>query len=202
MDKKIIKIALCIAALYFAGCSFEHRQSDDMGDMFNAYNWQLFVGSSTGIWISVGQQEVFLINNKQVVKEYPCSTAAAGVGNKKDSGKTPLGWHRVGEKLGNALPAGAILKDRQWTGDVWAKGQHADKDLILSRVLWLEGLEKNKNLGGDVDSHDRYIYIHGTNRIEELGRPASAGCIRMDPQDIIDLYERVDEGCCVWITRD
>jgi UDP-N-acetylmuramate--alanine ligase len=158
-------------------------------------------GPGTGIWVSIGQQEVFLIENKQIVKRYRCSTAANGAGNKKDSGKTPLGWHRIGAKIGDELTMGAILKDREWTGQVW-KGEDTDKDLILSRILWLEGLEEGINRGGNVDSYGRYIYIHGTNAIDDLGRPTSAGCIRLDPREVIDLYERAETGTRVLITKN
>ena len=74
--------------------------------------------------------------------------------------------------------------------------------MILSPILWLEGLEEGKNRGGDVDTQNRYIYIHGTNQIDVLGQAASAGCIRLDPGNVIDLYERVDVGCCVLITAN
>ena len=173
-----------------------------MPEMFTAYDWQSRVGSGTGIWVSVQRQQLILIDDFQIVKHYPCSTAAAGTGCQMDSGKTPLGWHKVGQKIGDELPAGAVLKDRIWTKEVWSYGQTTDGDLILSRILWLEGLEPGYNRGGNVDSHNRYIYIHGTNQIKTLGKAASAGCIRLDPQTIIDLYERVDVGCPVLITSD
>ncbi|MHC5157402.1 MAG: L,D-transpeptidase family protein, partial [Planctomycetota bacterium] len=76
------------------------------------------------------------------------------------------------------------------------------KDLILSRILWLEGLQDGVNRGGNVDSYSRYIYIHGTNAVDDLGRPASAGCVRLDPVEVIDLYDRVEAGTCVLITKD
>jgi hypothetical protein len=142
-----------------------------------------------------------LIDDYIIIKRYRCSTAAAGAGNQKDSEMTPLGWHTVGAKIGGELEMGAVLKDREWTGQVWHADQDTNEDFILSRILWLEGLEEGINLGGNVDSYSRYIYIHGTNRVDELGRPASAGCIRLDPQEVIDLYERVDQGCPVLITN-
>ena len=206
MVEKIKNFVLCgivIAALTCcSGCSSKIKNEKDWANSFNAYNWQMFVGSGTGIWISIQQQELCLIDNKQVVKRYPCSTAKAGIGSQQDSGKTPLGWHRVGAKIGDNLKAGAVLKDRLWTGQVWHAGDNANDDLILSRILRLEGLEEGKNRGGTVDSWNRYIYIHGTNHVDELGQPASAGCVRLDPQDVIDLYNRVDEGCCVLITKE
>ena len=160
------------------------------------------MGEGVGIRVSIEKQEVSLIDNHRIVKRYRCSTAKAGAGNKQDSGMTPLGWHTIGAKIGDTLPAGAVLKDRQWTGEIWQKEQQADGDLILSRILWLEGAEEGCNRGGDVDTWSRYIYIHGTNQVDELGQPASAGCVRMDPQAVIDLYERVEARTPVLITRD
>jgi L,D-transpeptidase YbiS len=197
--EKIINVVLrgimVVVFVCCVGCSSE-------SSVLGAYDWQLYVGSGTGIWVSIEKQELMLIDNHQIVKRYRCSTAAAGVGNVVNSGKTPLGWHRVGAKVGGDLSAGAVLKDREWTGEIWTDPQYPDKDLILSRILRLEGLEEGKNCGGDVDTWSRYIYIHGTNQIGDLGRPASAGCVRLDPTEVIDLYERLDEGCCVLITED
>ena len=205
MAKKIRNIVLCVILMvglvFCAGCSSEYQLGRDMSDVLARYNWQLYVGAGTGVWVSIERQELMLISNKRVIKRYRCSTASAGTGNRVDSGMTPLGWHRVGAKVGGELSMGAVLKDREWTREVWAEGQHSDQDLILSRILRLEGLENGKNRGGDVDTWSRYIYIHGTNQVEVLGRPASAGCIRLDPQEVIDLYEQVDEECCVLITQ-
>lgn len=202
MTEKINVFVLCSVAMAgfvcCSGCSSQKRSADTLA----AYDWQSYVGDGTGIWVSINHQELRLIENNQLVKRYQCSTAKAGAGNKQDSGKTPLGWHRVAAKIGDNLPAGAILKDRQWTGQVWAAEQGTQEDLILSRILWLDGLETGKNRGDNVDSKSRYIYIHGTNQVEKLGQPASAGCIRLDPQDVIELYERVNEGCCVLITNE
>ena len=43
--------------------------------------------------------------------------------------------------------------------------------------------------------------IHGTNRPESIGKFASYGCIRMLNQAITDLFERVDVGTPVVVTR-
>jgi hypothetical protein len=180
----------------------ESRVAVDCTSTFDADDWQSRVGDGIGIWVSIEKQELALIDNHTIVKQYRCSTAANGAGNKKDSGQTPLGWHRIGAKIGDTLPAGAVLKDREWTGNVWKKGQDTQDDLILSRILWLEGIEEGCNRGGRVDSRSRYIYIHGTNRLDHLGRPASAGCIRLDPAEVIDLYERINAGIPVFITAN
>jgi len=72
-------------------------------------------------------------------------------------------------------------------------------NLITSRILWLRGLERGVNLGDGVDTHDRYIYIHGTHREAEIGKRMSAGCILMRNLDIIELFDEVRTGDLVWI---
>lgn len=185
----LLIVAASVISAACGGCSAQSRFVSCMGEQ-------------TGMLISVEQQELVVVKAGQIIRQYPCSTAQAGIGNLQDSAKTPLGWHRVVEKIGDGLPAGAVFKNRQWTGRIWRPGEQTDEDLILSRILWLEGLEDGKNRGGDVDTYSRYIYIHGTNRMDELGRPASGGCIRMNPPDMIGLYEAVEEGCLVLIVED
>jgi L,D-transpeptidase YbiS len=200
--ERLSNLFLCVVVICCVGCSLVGGEAGDCTQTFNVYNWQMRVGAETGIWVSIERQEFALISHNQIVQRYRCSTALAGAGNNVDSGKTPLGWHTIGAKNGGDLPQGAVLKDRQWTGDIWKEGQDAQEDLILSRILWLEGTEGGCNRGGDVDTRSRYIYIHGTNQIDDLGRPASAGCVRMDPAEVIDLYERVEVGTPVLITID
>lgn len=185
----ILTIHLIAASVLFFGCSTQRRVSARAGD-------------AASVVVSVARQEMELVKDGNVVRRYRCSTAVAGIGSLRDSAKTPLGWHRVGEKIGDGLAAGAVLKERQWTGEVWTPERGTGEDLILSRILWLEGLEDGKNRGGDVDTRERYIYIHGTNRVDELGRPASGGCVRMEPAEVIELYEAVEEGTLVLITKD
>ena len=160
-----------------------------------------YVGNAMGIWVRVETQQMLLIKNGKILKIYPCSTAAAGTGNINGSNQTPTGWHEIGAKIGADLPAGAVLKERRWTGEVWQNGQASEEDLILSRVLWLRGLEQDHNLGGPVDTWNRYIYIHGTNHVDRLGQPASHGCVRLANEHVIDLFERVEMGCRVFISE-
>ena len=107
---------------------------------------------------------------------------------------TPPGVHRIARKIGGGAPAGTIFNERVSNGEIWKPGQHTEEDLILTRILTLEGLEEGINSGSGVDSLARYIYIHGTNHEAEIGKPASGGCIRMTTADIIDLFDRVEEG--------
>lgn len=135
---------------------------------------------------------------------YPCSTAANGIGNLEGSYMTPPGWHTIDEKHGGGLPSGAVLKSRQPTGQVWQPGQHTPEDLVLTRILWLTGLEPGVNHGVDaagrvIDSKRRYIYIHGTNDEAKLGTPASHGCIRLSNAAAIEVFNAVDVGTPVVI---
>jgi UDP-N-acetylmuramate--alanine ligase len=129
----------------------------------------------------------------QIVARYVVSTSALGVGCAAQSFRTPTGWHAVRERIGAGQPPGAVFRDRQPTGEVlpesrWCGGT---TDLILTRILWLDGLEKGVNSGPDCDSHARFIYLHGTNREDLLGRAASGGCIRLGNRDMLQLFERV-----------
>jgi len=150
------------------------------------------------LYISVQRQPLFHVVDGLMRNDYSIATAHAGLGTLVDSYRTPPGLHRVAEKFGDGLPIGSVLKDREPTGEVVelaAPGE--DHDVITSRILWLEGLEEGTNRGGDRDSHDRFIYIHGTGNEASLGSPSSMGCIRMANQDVIRLYEEVPIGALV-----
>jgi len=164
--------------------------------------WQHYVGGDRGIWVRVAGQRLLVMQGERVLKSYPCSTALAGTGTRKGSLKTPLGWHEIAEMIGGGLPAGAILRSRRWTGDIWKAGDASDEDLILSRILRPAGLEEGVNRGGDVDTRDRLIYIHGTNAEEELGRPVSHGCVRLSNDAVVELFDVVDVGCRILITAE
>ncbi|OIQ00179.1 MAG: L,D-transpeptidase [Zetaproteobacteria bacterium CG2_30_46_52] len=131
---------------------------------------------------------------------YPISTAALGVGNALGSYQTPLGKHRLFACIGGGYPKGTIFVGREPVGLFEPSLVDEDKDWILTRILWLEGLEEGYNKGGDVDTKARYIYIHGTNEEGKIGTPASHGCIRMRNDDVLDLFEHVAEGEVVDIT--
>ena len=152
------------------------------------------------LYVSATRQRLFLVVDGRMQGSYRIATAKAGLGCTVDSYCTPPGLHRVAEKIGAGLPPGAVLKDRRPTGEV-ADLARADsaRDVITSRILWLEGLEEGANRGGLVDSHDRYIYLHGTGDEASLGRPSSLGCIRMGNADIVALFEQVPVGALVVI---
>ncbi len=136
----------------------------------------------------------------ELVKTYHVSLGEAGIGNLINSQKTPHGIHTVCEKVGEDEPAGAIFESRKATGEIWQPGDDRE-NLILSRILRLKGEVSGINEGPRVDSYERFIYIHGTNREDALGcKDVSHGCILMSNEDVINLYNKVQEGCVVIIS--
>lgn len=134
------------------------------------------------------------------VRRYPVSTAANGAGCTSGSYCTPLGRHRVKLKIGQGCPPGAVFVGRRASGEVFCESLHTSfphRDWILSRILWLEGLESGVNRGGRVDTLRRFIYIHGTADEARIGTPVSHGCIRMRNEDMIELFDLVSSGLIV-----
>lgn len=157
---------------------------------------------SIAIKIHVGKQLLTLCNDEQTLQEYSVSTAAKGAGELKDSEKTPRGWHKIYAKIGQDSPPNTVFVARNPTGEIYSPKlaqQYPTRDWILTRILWLHGLEEGKNLSGDVDTLQRYIYIHGSPDSAKMGIPASRGCIRMHNQDMIDLFDSVEIGTKVLI---
>lgn len=152
------------------------------------------------LYVSVHRQQLFHVRGKRLFRVYPVATAKAGLGGQDGSMRTPTGLHRVSEKFGEGVPELGIFRDRVFTGE-FADPDFAgvDKDWITSRILWLEGLEPGVNQGGSVDSHARYIYIHGTANEKSVGTASSMGCVRMRNADVIQLYDQVPVGTLVVI---
>ncbi len=148
------------------------------------------------ILISIHKQTLDLIDQGQV-QTYLVSTASAGVNSLKGSGGTPLGRHQIRAKIGEGMPLNSVFIGRRSTGEIYSDDlarQYPKRDWILTRILWLSGLEKGKNRLGEVDTMQRYIYIHGTPDSEPMGVPASHGCIRMRNIDIVALFDQVTVG--------
>lgn len=143
------------------------------------------------IVISIPLQRLFLLEGGKVKASFPVSTSKFGVGSEENSFKTPLGLHRISEKIGKGVPVGTVFVGRKPSADP------PHPDAITSRILRLEGLEEGVNRGGNVDTLSRLIYIHGTS--SPVGVPLSKGCIRMSDKDITKLFEMVDEGNFVLI---
>lgn len=154
------------------------------------------------ITVSIGDQKLILDRPGKQQVTFQVSTALNGAGERQDSGCTPRGLHRISEKIGLGAPVGSVFVGREPTGEVLdtdLQSKHPERDWILSRILWLEGLEPGVNSGLGCDSKARYIYIHGTPDTEPMGVPASHGCIRMTNDDVIELFESVEEGQLVLI---
>lgn len=143
--------------------------------------------------VDVERQALSLVEAGAETARYAVSTAAAGVGGEEGSLRTPPGWHRIHARIGDGAPGGAVFRERVATGERWS-GEPRAEDLILTRILTLEGLEDGVNRGPGRDSLERYIYIHGTNHEDALGRAASHGCVRMANADVRDLFARVRVG--------
>lgn len=152
------------------------------------------------IQISIAKQKLFLFQKNALTKAYPISTSKYGVGNKVGSNKTPLGKHQIIGKFGRNARIGEIFKRRKRIG-IMARSLQGQADLITTRILRLDGLEKGLNKGRGIDSFHRYIYIHGTPEENRIGKPASHGCIRMKNKDVAELFRMVKRGDSVIILR-
>lgn len=152
------------------------------------------------LFVDVASQRLLLLENDRVTGSWPVSTAKVGLDNRQDSGGTPPGLHLVHRKIGEGAEQDMIFESRELTGILWrrpAAGSAdpcADRDLILTRVLTLDGQEEGRNRGPGVDSLERYIYIHGTNHEDQIGSPVSGGCVRMTNADVLALFDQVSEG--------
>jgi UDP-N-acetylmuramate--L-alanine ligase len=148
--------------------------------------------------VDVERQTATWLEAGRALAAWPVSTARAGIGGEEDSYKTPPGWHRINACIGAGAAPGTVFSSREPTGETWC-GAARDDDLILTRILTLDGLEDGINRGAGRDSLARYIYLHGTNHEDLIGRPMSRGCVRLSNADICALFDRVREGDFVLI---
>jgi hypothetical protein len=153
------------------------------------------------LFVRIGTQILQFYRAGQLVRSHLASTSKRPPSNVKGSLGTPRGLHEIAERVGAGQPPGTVFKSRVATGhhfSEWPEGQETD-NLITSRILWLRGLEAQVNSGGEVDTYNRYIYIHGTNHEEGIGTPMSAGCVWMRNLEIVELYDEVRAGDLVMI---
>jgi hypothetical protein len=150
------------------------------------------------LFVDSNLQKMFLMYGDAVQKTYEISTSKFGLGNVEGSNKTPQGIHKIANKIGHSAPHGRIFESREDTGCDW-DGDLTRDNMILSRILRLQGLEPGINQGPGIDSYERYIYIHGTNREDLIGTPNSHGCVCMRNDDVIDLFTIVEEDTVVII---
>jgi lipoprotein-anchoring transpeptidase ErfK/SrfK len=143
--------------------------------------------------VSVATQTMSLWDGRRLVKQWPCSTSKFGIGFAPGSNRTPLGAFRVAEKHGAGASERTVFMSRRPVGH-WSPERPTSDDLILSRILWLEGCEER-----NANTKERYIYIHGTNGEPQIGQRASHGCIRLKNTDVVEVFDIADVGMPVWI---
>ena len=155
--------------------------------------------SQADILIDLAEQTLFLPKHNKL---YVVSTGKNGIGEQENSGKTPRGWHKIALKFGQNAPKNTVFIARQETGEIYSQDlaeAFPERDWILSRILWLSGLEQDFNLGTGCDTFNRYIYIHGTPDTEPMGIPISHGCIRMRNTDVMELFELIPVDATVYL---
>lgn len=160
---------------------------------------------SKHILINLTAQNLELYENENCLARYAISSGKNGIGQCMGSEQTPLGRHMIYRKIGANARPDTVFVGRQATGEIYTPAlaaQEPERDWILTRILWLMGLEPGYNRFGQCDTRNRYIYIHGTPDSTILGQPGSRGCIRMRNLDIINLFEAVEEGCLVTLARE
>ena len=153
------------------------------------------------LYVRIGTATLQFYEHGVLRKSYPVSTSKRPPSNVKHSLGTPRGLHEIAERIGGGQPPGMVFKSRVSTGRHFSELPDAagEENLITSRILWLRGLEPGVNRGGEVDSYERYIYLHGTNHEARIGEPLSAGCVLLSNREIVELYEQVRAGDLVFI---
>ena len=154
--------------------------------------------------VRIGTATLQFYREGVLVKSYVVSTSRRPPSNVKNSLGTPRGLHEIAERIGAGQPPGMVFKSRVPIGRHYSELAALDPDtanaeLITSRILRLRGLEPGINRGGEVDTYDRYVYVHGTNHEDRIGEPLSAGCVLMRNLEIVELYEEVRPRDLVWI---
>ena len=151
--------------------------------------------------VDAARQRLGLLQHGALVFEAVISTAKNGLGCEEGSYRTPTGWHHIHARIGAGAEPGSVFRNRVATGDIW-RGEPRDEDLILTRVLTLDGLEEGWNRGPGRDSLERFIYLHGTNQEGQLGAPVSHGCVRLANAAVMQLFDLLTEGDPVLIAGE
>ena len=201
MNQRVLVWLMSAAVMLTSGCaSFQSMNKTTLPENYLATCARLNVAPTKYVLIvSVARQSLSLFEDGKFVKNFHCSTSRFGIGQIEGSNRTPLGLHRIAEKIGAGEPAGTVFNARAVVGHT-SQPEFADAK-ITTRILWLDGLEAGFNQGGNVDSHSRYIYIHGTADQKSIGKPASHGCIHLADADLIPLYDLLPSGTLIWISE-
>ena len=200
MQTRVLILTMSAAVLVSGCASFRFMSEKILPEKCLATCQKLGVAPTKFVLtVSVARQAVSLFEDGKFLKRFPCSTSRFGIGQIEGSNRTPLGLHRIAEKIGGDQPAGTVFKSREVIGHT-SHPEFADAK-ITTRILWLEGLESGFNRDGNVDSHERYIYIHGTADQKTIGQPSSSGCIHLADADLIPLFELLPIGTLVWLAE-
>lgn len=154
------------------------------------------------IEISLAEQFLTVYQGDTVLRRYNVSTAKNGANEQMNSGGTPRGQHIIRARIGAGAPSGTVFVGRRPTGEICTPelmAANPNRDWILTRIMWLSGMERGRNRLGAVDTQRRYIYIHGCPDGSPMGVPESHGCIRMRNKDVIELFDSVPVGTSVEI---
>lgn len=198
MCRRVLILMMTLPSLFNSGCvALRCHQTSSWASCLAACHRLHVAPTHYVLTVNLHRETVSLFEQGVLVKTFPCSTSRFGAGERQDSDRTPLGLHRIVEKIGDGEPAGTIFRNRQPIGNVGQLGGKAGT--ITTRILWLEGLEPGYNHAGNVDSHERLIYIHGTGDQSSLGRPITYGCIHMADADLLWLFDLLPSGTLVWI---
>ena len=155
---------------------------------------------SYSIEISISEQRLYLFEDNKLIRSYPVSSSAYGEGQVENSLKTPLGMHMIKSKIGTNVAKYHFFVSREHIAQkakIIHENADSEDDFITSRIMWLDGLKEGFNKGSNVDSFNRYIYIHGTHEEGLIGKKASHGCIRMLNHDVLELYDLIPEETTV-----
>jgi len=156
------------------------------------------------IHVDLKTQTLNLKNNDISIFTTKIASAKKGVGEINGSEQTPRGWHIIRAKIGAGQPENMVFKGRRPTSELFSeplREEHPGRDWILTRIMWLSGLEPGFNRLGNVDTMRRYIYIHGCPDSDPMGEPSSHGCIKMRNTDVVKLFDLVEVGTKVLITE-
>ena len=198
MRRSVLVLAAGAAVLVSGCASFHPMNQKILPEKFLETCARLNITPTKYILVvSVEAQTLSLFEDGKWGKTYSCSTSRFGTGQIEGSNRTPLGLHRIAEKIGGGEPAGTVFNSRVVVGHN-SQPELADAK-ITTRILWLEGLEPGFNQGTNVDSHERYIYIHGTADQKTIGEPSSCGRIHLADADLIPLFDLLPGGTLVWI---
>jgi hypothetical protein len=150
---------------------------------------------------SITSQKLYLMQKGEIIKVYTMSTSRKPPSCVENSLGTPWGLHEVCEKIGDGEEIGMVFVGRKPVGETYitCDQEMRVKNLITTRILRLRGLQEGINQGSGIDSYDRYVYIHGTNHEDRLGKPSSSGCLQLGNEDVLDLYDLVEQGIHLWI---